>query len=511
MKPRRASVGRGDDNFKTDVVRVGARSFGPTITRRRWCGGLIAALGTLSLGGCATVSPEDERQLGGEEARNVERTVGLVHDARAVDYVGQVAQRLAATAARNDLTWSFNVADGPESNAFALPGGWVYVTRGLLALVNREDELAGVLGHEMGHVLARHAAQQVSTATPFAVLFGAPAALIGRVSPALGSVVGGTGRLAAGLVLAPYSREQEREADRLGMELAARSGWDPLGLSGFLETLAAEDALAGQPPDRAPFLSTHPSTPDRVKGMAAVAGSFTRAAVPAIAGSRSALLGRLEGLLIGDNPAYGAFDGSALRHPTYDLALEMPAGWKTRRSPELAGAIAPDADALVFLQMVTGAEDPVSGARADGLSDRLIAKLERVEISGLRGARLVADSGEGERLYLTWIAHRRRVVRIAAVSEIRDWERYRDAIDKVVKSVHPLSAAERDRIVELRLRVQPARTGETVAQLSARYGTAWSAARVAVANGLTVSTRLEAGWPMKIALRERFSPSAVQQ
>src|SRR5262249_60129168 len=129
--------------------------------------------------------------------------------------------------------------DDREPNAFSLPGGWVYVTRGLLALLNSEDELAGVLGHEMAHILERHAVRRVGAATPFAVLFGVPAAILGTVSPTLGNVVSGTGRLAAGVGLAADSRGQGYAGDARGIGLAARARGGAGALAGGFGTLGA--------------------------------------------------------------------------------------------------------------------------------------------------------------------------------------------------------------------------------------------------------------------------------
>src|SRR5262245_41315706 len=122
------------------------------LTRREWGCGFVATLAMLG-GGCAGLSPSEERKVGGAGAEDVERTMGLVREPRILDYVRQVAGRLVQAAPRSDVAWQFNVVDDTEANAFALPGGWVYVTRGLLALLNSEDELAGALGHEMAHVL----------------------------------------------------------------------------------------------------------------------------------------------------------------------------------------------------------------------------------------------------------------------------------------------------------------------------------------------------------------------
>src|SRR5438105_10259832 len=214
------------------------------LSRRQCCAGLVAMLGGIAAPGCLTVSPQEERKLGRDEAQEVEKTVGLVRDRRLVEYIASIGTRLERAAARADISWQWNVADDAELNAFALPGGWVYVTRGLLALSNREDEIAGVMAHEMAHVLERHAVKRVGAATPLAVLFGVPSGILGMVSPSLGAIVGGAGRVVSGLALAPYSREQELAADRIGIALAARAGWDPAAPGRLLGTLERAVALS---------------------------------------------------------------------------------------------------------------------------------------------------------------------------------------------------------------------------------------------------------------------------
>src|SRR5262249_32312381 len=147
------------------------------------------------------ISASTERELGAEGAKKVRATMGVVEAPRLVDYVGAVGARVAANSPLKDVRYTFTVVDMAEPNAFALPGGYVYVSRGLLVVTNSEDELAGVLGHEIGHVAARHAVQRVSHAAPIAILSGIGAVATGIVSPVLGDIVGGAGELANSLVL----------------------------------------------------------------------------------------------------------------------------------------------------------------------------------------------------------------------------------------------------------------------------------------------------------------------
>jgi predicted Zn-dependent protease len=475
-----------------------------SLSRRQCCGRLVTLLGGLAAGGCATVSPQEERQLGRNEAQEIERTVGLVRERRVVAYIEAIGARLRQATGRADISWQWSVADDGDANAFALPGGWVYITRGLLALSNREDELAGILAHEMAHVVERHAVSRVGAATPLAILFGVPSGILGMVSPGLGGLVGGAGRVISGLALAPYSREQELEADRVGIALTARAGWDPRALANVLGTLERAEALAGGAPRRSSFFATHPSTPDRVANIEALAGSLPSASVAPIARSRPALLSRLEGLVIGTNAAHGVFAGQLFLHADFDLAAEIPAGWKTANTPEAAGAVAPGEAAVVLLNFVASGDDPVSGARADGLTDAQIQRIRRLQISQLPAAALTASTRDGTRVALTWIAHRKRVFRVTGACVDTEWERYRDDFERTAASFRPLRPQDGARITENRLRIRAAREGESIAQVLARGGATWSPAQAAAANGVAIDRKLERDWPVKVAVSERY-------
>jgi len=494
---------------RQDAAREPSTSPIPTwgLDRRQCCARLAALLGGLAASACTTLSPQAERRLGQEEAQEVERTVGLVRDRRLVEYVEAIGRRLGQATGRADIAWQWGVADDGEANAFALPGGWVYVTRGLLALSNREDEVAGVLAHEMAHVIERHAVRRVGAATPLAVLFGVPSGVLGMVSPSLGGIVGGAGRVVSGLTLAPYSREQELEADRVGSALATLAGWDPGALAEFLGALERAETLAGGAARRSSFFATHPPTPDRVARIEALARAPSSAPGVPIAGSRAAFLGRLEGLVIGNSAAHGMFAGPLFLHADFDLALEMPAQWKTANSPEAAGAVAPGETAAVLLQLVGPGDDPVSGARADGLTDAQLERVRRGQISQLPAAALTAGTRDGTNVALTWIAHRKRIFRVTGVCGSSEWTRYRDEFERAAMSFRPLRQAELARITESRLRIRPARAGESIAQVLARGGATWTPAQAAVANGVGAERQLESDWPVKVAVSERYRPS----
>lgn len=214
---------------------------------------------------------------------------------------------------------------------------------------------------------------------------------------------------------------------------------------------------------------------------------------------------RLDGLVVGNNPAYGVFLGSVFVHPDFELAVEMPAGWKRLKNAAVAGAVAQDGDAAVLLQLAAQGDDPVAGARADGLSEARLGDLQRREIAGLSAVGLLADTRDGNRVVLTWIAHRGHIFRVMGMTPSRDWERHGPTLERVATSVRPLRASDRERIMETRLRIRPARAGETVAEVISRNGGAWTAARAAVANGIMTDAKLEGDWPVKIPIRQTYA------
>jgi predicted Zn-dependent protease len=178
-------------------------------------------------------------------------------------------------------------------------------------------------------------------------------------------------------------------------------------------------------------------------------------------------------------------------------------------TPEVAGGVAtPDGDAVVLLSLVAPGDDPVAGAQTDGLKETQLRQLQRTQIAGLPAAQLRADTRDGDRVLLTWVAHRKHVMRVTGLTAVRRWERYEPAIERATRSFRALRPADRERIVESRLRVREARAGETIDQVLARGGSTWNAARIAMANGTTVNARLDPGWPVKVPVAQRYVRAA---
>lgn len=450
---------------------------------------------------------EREREIGLEETRKLEKQVGFLQEDKLVRYVEAIGGRLAQHSPRQDVEYHFYVVDMVPPNAFALPGGYVFVTRGLVALVNSEDELANVIGHEIGHVAARHAVQRLSLGAPFAIVSGLGAWATGIVSQRLGRVVGGIGNLAGGLLLAPYSREQEREADRLGQELAAAAGWDPGGMASFLHTLGREAALVR--PDKAGglrFLDSHPSTPERVEKTAKRARELETTPAAPIAGGHTAFLQYLNGLRVGENPVEGQFVKGHFLHPGLEFSLRFPQDWKTHNGRAQVAAIAPDEEAFVMLELAGEGNDPQEAARKFDEETRIRFSDEpaQVSIGGLQAVRALGQF-RGKSLDFTWIAHGGRTYQITGMCPASEFDAYRQAFLSTAQSFRPLTEAERASIRDTRLRLIRAGNGETIEQILDRAQGTWTPEEAAVANALAVEDALRGGQLVKVPIPEPYT------
>jgi len=452
------------------------------------------------------LSAEQEKKIGEEESKKIEKQMGLLDHQQLTGYLEALGKRLAEQSPRQDVSYQFHLVDMKEPNAFALPGGYVYVTRGLLALVNTEDELAGVVGHEIGHVAARHSVQKISKQGPFAIIFGIVSGVTGLISPLVGNILGGVGDLAQGLVFAPYSRSQESEADRVGQDMAAHAGWEPAGLAAFLNTLGREENLYQDGPQRASFFDSHPATPDRVAKTAKHAKTLQRAAREPISPSREAFLARLDGLVVGQRAANGIFVGQTFLHPDFKIFLRFPEKWHLQNSPEQVAAAAPDGEALMLLKAVAEGTDPMEGARAleRTTKSEIVSKTQKTTINGLPAAHTQMSPDSKVELDLTWIAHRGVIYLLAGVAPRNRFGAVRPIFAQTTQSFRPLLPEEREAIREKHIRLVKAQAGETVEALTARSGSAWKTDEVAVANGLASGEQLTAGQVIKVAVAEPY-------
>jgi predicted Zn-dependent protease len=471
----------------------------------------------LGLSSCATnpvtgrqevvfMSPEREAATGKQAAAQVEREMGIVRDPKLTAYVQQIGARMAKLSPRQDVKYHFAIADMAEPNAFALPGGYVYVSRGLLALANDEDELAGVIGHEIGHVAARHSAQRETRQMGVGIL-----SVLGTI--AAGVVGGGQaaqaasqlGQVAGAGYVAAYSRDQERQADDVGQKLAAAGGWDPDGLADFLLTLDREGKARSGKARQPSFLDTHPQPGERSVVARERAPTLPRGDTAPIAKGRDAYLKRIDGLLVGPDPAEGIFVGQRFLHPALGLALTFPPKWQTRNTKQAVAAMAPERDAMLLLEMQGPREDPKLAAQRWAQKNRVrVVESGATRVGGWPAFRALAEAQSQQGVVaadVTWIAHPAGTFRITGLVSPQRYRARQATFARVVESFAPITNAERQQARPTRLRITTARRGETLEQLGRRTGNRWSVAETAVANGIDAGKPLRDGQKIKIAVQ----------
>ncbi|MDT8442662.1 MAG: M48 family metalloprotease [Desulfuromonadales bacterium] len=295
------------------------------------------------------LSEQDESTLGKQTDKSVIDQYGVYDDVGLQRYLEGMGQPMGRLSHRPALDWQFKVMDSPVVNAFAAPGGYIYVTRGLLAAVNDEAELAGVLGHEIGHVTARHSAQQYSKMMLANLGLSLGQGLLGSYGDVLSPVL----EAGAGLLFLKFSRDDEREADALGVEYATRAGYDAGRMADFFITLQRQSSLEGQQEARLPeFFSTHPNPVNREANVRAMARNWqSRYPGQKFQVNRAAYLSRIDGMVYGDDPRKGFQENGWYYFPQYQAKLPIPTGWKLEREGNNLQMIHPEEKAVSLLSI----------------------------------------------------------------------------------------------------------------------------------------------------------------
>ena len=306
------------------------------------------------------VTPEQEAALGREGYAAATAEYGVYDDVALAAYVDSVGRRVARASELPDLPWRFTVLDDAVVNAFAMPGGYIYVTRGLLAHMQSEAQLAGVLGHEIGHVTARHSAKQITQQQ----LAGLGLGLAAAVSPAFRRY-GSTAEQALGLLMLKYSRDDETQADELGVRYASTSGYDPREIPATYRTLQRIAEKAGQ--SLPGYMSTHPDPGQRQERTTALAAKAAEGRSNMTVRQRG-YLEHVRNLVYGENPRYGWFEGSHFYHPVLGLEMTFPPGWQTSHSHSALTAVAADQSGMLQMTLAPHAADKSPGDYLVGLT-----------------------------------------------------------------------------------------------------------------------------------------------
>ena len=431
--------------------------------------------------GCATnpvtggtdfvlMSEDQEIALGRKLHPQILKQMPAYEDPALARYVRSVGERLAETSHRPGLIYRFTVLDSPDVNAFALPGGYIYVTRGILAYLNSEAELAAVLGHEIGHVTARHSVRQYTAATTTSLLGAVIAGATGvRAAGDLASIAGTA-------IVRGYGRKHELEADRLGAEYLARNGYDPramLRVIGVLKDQEAFERKRAKEEGREPrvyhgLFATHPDNDRRLQEVIAAAGRLGTG--PARDG-RDTYLDAIEGLVFGDSEREGVRRGNRFYHLALDFALTFPPGWRIDNLPDRLVARTPKGDGMLQFTMTDlNKRIPPRQFMIRRLGLRDLRYGEAIRLGELEGYTAIAEVNTAKgRLPLRHVVLYRgdkALVFTGGADRSADPFRYDADILRTVRSFHALSPEERVLARAQRIHVIRATAGTRFADLA---------------------------------------------
>jgi predicted Zn-dependent protease len=450
------------------------------------------------------MSEAQEIELGRSMDGEVRKQMGVYADAELQKYVEGIGMRLARASQRPTLPWHFAVVDEPAVNAFALPGGYIYVTRGILPFLDTEADLAGVLGHEIGHVTARHSAQQYTKATSA----GLGVQLLSIFVPEARPLQGLT-ETALGVLFLKYGREDELQADRLGVDYTSKTGWNPAGVGSMLRTLARLDEAAGSRRGVPNWLSTHPAPADRVEKVhqyiaqsGAPVGTTGRTG-----GDDVAFLRHVDGVVFGDSPSQGIVRGNTFLHPDLRLSIAFPRGWEIQNSREQVMAKAPDRNEFMLLQLVpnaSGAIDQVARATMANAGFRQVNG-ERAQLNGL-DAYVGTYQGQLEGLgnvvtLAAHIVHERNVYLYAGLAPPNLYDSAQRQFSESIRSFRELSRQEAANIHPNRVDLYTVRQGDTWQGLAEAGNNAVKASTLAIMNNYEPSQPPRPGDRIKIVVQ----------
>ena len=451
------------------------------------------------------LSEAEEAAIGQQQDAEIRREMGVYDDPALQRYVNEIGQDIARASHRPNLPWTFTIVDNSAINAFALPGGYVYITRGILAYLDDESELAGVLGHEIAHVTARHAAQAYTRQAQANLGLTILSIFVPGTAPF--ADLGATG---LGVLFLRNGREAELEADRLGVEYGSGAGYDPAGVPRFLTTLARVNALSERGIPN--WLSSHPDPGSRVTKAEPVAGKFVSEDARRI--NRDQYLERIRGLVFGDNPKDGIVRGNEFLHPLLRIGVKFPDGWELTNTAEAVLAQEPGTQHFMVLQPVDAATVR-GGQAARGVGEVAVEAMRKAGYTVVDGTMqsingnqahvgLYRGEAKGAGKVMMRAAHiaiGRQMYVVAGFAPEKEFDLVDRDIQPALQTFRQLSVPEASDVRPNRVDFYVVRSGDSWQSIAARQGKNYvNAATLAIMNDHEVSVQPQAGERVKIVV-----------
>jgi predicted Zn-dependent protease len=406
------------------------------------------------------LSEADEIKLGRETDVQIIREYGIYDDPKLAASLDAFCQRLGKLSHRPQLTYHFKILDVSVVNAFAVPGGYVYFTRGILAALNNEAELAGVMGHEIGHITARHSAQQYSRAQLAQMGIGVGSILTERIP-----ILSGLAQLGVGMLFLRFSRDNERQADDLGVEYSSKAGYDASQMAIFFETL--ERMNPGSDRSGLPgWFSTHPSPVDRVKAVRARAAEWQqKLSLRDGKINIESYLREIDGLVFGDDPRQGYVLDNVFYHPALRFQFPVPVKWKLNHRPSQVQMVSEGEDAVILFSVTTGTSSKEAAKTFVTKAGATVTRSEAIQVNGLPSQRVISEirSQRGiYRLMSYFIEKGKNVYVFHGLTAGAHFQNYRTLFENTMNQFKELSDPKRIDVKPDRIRVRSTKASDTL-------------------------------------------------
>ena len=441
-----------------------------------------------------------EIAMGQEGAKAAAAQMGIYPDSGVQRYVNSLGQTLAKASERPDLPWSFTVVDDPSVNAFALPGGPIFVSRGILTHMNSEAQLVSVLGHEIGHVTAKHSVSQLSKQQIFQI--GLIGAMV--VKPEL-QQFGQAASQGLGLLFLKFGRDDERQADELGFKYMTNANYAPSEMAEMFKTLSRLSGDGEGSRGTPEWLSTHPDPGNRVQKtqerIASAGKPFTGSKV-----EREAFLRRLDGMVYGEDPRNGYFQQSAFIHPTLKFRFDFPSGWRTQNGAERVVGVSAQGDAQIALTLA-GNTAPTAALQAFFQQQGVQAgQTSNSAINGNQAAvaQFIAQNQDGSQLagYVAYIQQDNVTYQLLAITPRQQIQAYDNLFRNTIGSFQRVTDARLLNVKPQRVRLVQLRSATSVAQFNQQNPSVIPLAQLALINGVEQGATFPAGTLVKRVVQE---------
>ncbi len=455
---------------------------------------LLAACATNPVTGrreLSLISEAQEIAMGRDAARGDLARIGAYAHPEAQALVRRIGTAMAAKAERPHLPWEFHLLDDAAVNAFAYPGGFIFVTRGLMTHLNSEAELAEVIGHEIGHVTAKHSVAQISQAQLAQVTLGLGSVFSQRIAQ-LGDVLGA----GASLLFLKFGRDDELQADELGFRYSLAQRYDVREASKVFRTLGRLSDGAGRVPE---WQSTHPDPGNRAQRADARAAQVPPAQLADAVVNRDGYLRLLDGFVFGENPRAGYFQGTRFLHPELRFQLDFPAGWRTANQPDAVVAVSPDQAAQLVLRLAEGTPQAVMRQFAGQQGVRVLAS-SPTRLNGLDAVVTDFEAQTQEGVVLrgraATVAHAGQTYLLLGVLAPRGAGRAGE-VTGAIGSFRPLTDPAALAVQPARIEVVTLPEAMTGAAFVQRWPSTIPAEQVYIINGIEAATTLPRGTLLK--------------